>query len=111
MAYHYTNKQNFLTSAARTSSGQSSGWRVDGWREGLLLVNITAASGTLSIRLDVSFDDSTYYTVEDFGPYQFASTGQYAIPISNFGRYFRIRYTIAGTSASFTFAVDFVGKT
>ena len=114
MTYHYTNNQPILTSAARTSSGQSSGFLVAGWLEGVLLLNISAASGTgrkLALRIDVSWDNSTFYTLQGIGPYEFTGTGTYAIPASNFGKYMRINYTISGTSASFTFDISLLGKT
>ena len=114
MANHYVNTQPILSSAARTSSGQSSGFLVSGWLEGVLLLNISAASGTgrkLSIRIDVSDDNSTFYTLQGIGPYEFTVTGTYGIPATNFGKYMRINYTISGTSASFTFSIGLMGKT
>jgi len=108
---HTVNKQPMLASAARTTSGQSNGHRLHGFIQGNWLINVSAASGTgrkLVVYAQHSWDDSTYYNVGD--SINITATGQYNLACDNFGKYLRLKYTITGISASFTFSVDFMGK-
>lgn len=98
-----------VTSAARTATGQSSAVRTKDGNLGLFL-NITAASGTtptLDIAVQWSADGTT------FGAAQAADTFTQATAISAAAKYFtpkaafyRIAWTIGGTTPSFTFTVD-----
>ena len=114
MSLHHTvNNQPYLTSAVRTSSGQSNGHNMAGFIEGRFLINVTAVSGTsptMDCKAQFSWDNSTYYDT-DASATQISSTGQYSIPVTNFGKYIRFDYEMGGTSPSFTFTVDFIGKT
>jgi len=108
MSYtHVVNEQPMLSSAARTTSGQSSGFRINSFLEGNILINVTAASGTLTIIPSISFDNSSYYR-KDL-TYEISAIGQYCIPITNFGKYLRADYTITD-GGSFTFSLSFMGK-
>jgi len=104
---YVVNEQPMLLSAARTTSGQSSGFRINSFLEGNILINVTAASGTLTIIPSISFDNSTYYR-KDL-TYEISAIGQYCIPITNFGKYLRADYTITD-GGSFTFSLSFMGK-
>ena len=112
--HHVVNLQPYLSSAARTSSGQSNGHNVAGFIEGRFLINVTAVSGTdptLDCLAQFSWDNSTYYDTDESAT-QITATGEYSIPVTNFGKYLRFDYTIGGTDTpTFTFTVDFVGKT
>jgi len=108
---HTVNLQPILSSTARTTSGQSNGYKLYGWSNGYFLINITAASGTgrkLTCYAQVSFNDSTYYTIGD--AVEITATGQYALYTPWVGKYLRFNYNISGPSASFTFQTDFMGR-
>ena len=99
----------FLASGTRTAAtSQSTGFEVSQYAEGNIFVNVTAEAGvsTLDITIEISDDNSTYYTHTAMA--QISATGQYRQAITNFGKYIRIKYTVAGTS--FTFAVAGVFK-
>ena len=112
--FHTVNLQSYLSSAARTSSGQSNGHIVSGFIEGRFLINISAVSGTdptLDCKAAFSWDNSTYYSTDQSST-QLTSTGQFSIPVTNFGKYLRFEYAIGGSDTpTFTFTVDFLGKT
>jgi len=101
------NEQPMLSSAARTVSGQSSGFRVGSYLEGNFLINVTVASGILTITPSISFDNNTYFPKDS--AYEISATGQYCIPVENFGKYLRANYEIS-PDGSFTFSLSFMGK-
>lgn len=108
---HTVNLQPILSSTARTTSGQSNGYKLYGFMHGNWLINVSAASGTgrkLTVYAQHSWDDSTYYTIGDSS--SITATGQYNLACNNFGKYLRLKYDITGPSASFTFSVSFMGK-
>jgi len=112
MKSYTVTEQPMLSSAARTTDGQSSGYRVDCFIEGVILVNVTAASGTLptlTITPQISFDNSTYFPKND-DSLEITDTGQFQLPVINFGKYLRIDYEFGGVDTSFTFSVKFNGK-
>lgn len=102
-----------LSSGTYTAAtGYSSGYDVSAYSEGEILVNVTAESGTstLAITAQDSDDNSTYYDhtnvfkgpgLDDYSA-EITATGQYRMPIANFGKYVRLKYVVGGTS--FTFA-------
>jgi len=96
-----------LTSAARTTSGQSNTKNAGEYREAIFFLDVTAASGSdilLSTKLQYSLDNATWYDSEySFTP--FATTGRQALPVSVLGAYIRFDYTLAGTTPSFTFSL------
>ena len=99
----------FLASGLRTAAtAQSTGFEVSQYAEGNIFVNVTAEAGvsTLDITIELSDDNTNYYTHTTIA--QISATGQYRQAINNYGKYIRIKYTVAGTS--FTFAVTGVFK-
>ncbi len=103
-----------LASAAQTSSGNGSAISVGPFREAMLTLNCTAASGTtptLSVSIQVSDDGgTTWYTLPGTTFTQLATTGSQVGWMQGFGDTIRVSYTIGGTSPSFTFAVKAVLK-
>lgn len=100
-----------VTSAARTANGNTSSFAA-GYSDTIRAqLNVTAASGTLPT-LDVVIEDSvddgaTWNTIGTFA--QKTTTGREVINITTpFGDLIRVRWTLGGTSPSFTFAVDWV---
>lgn len=107
----YTETTAVLTSAARTTSGTSDSVTVGKYLEGNFLVNVTAASGTgrkLNVYAQTSDDNSIFYPIGN--SVAIVVTGQYTLPVTNFNKYMKFKYDISGPSASFTFAVNFMGK-
>ncbi len=102
-----------LPSAARTTSAQSGAIDVGDYIEGLLLINITAASGTTpSMTLKVqAYDDANavWYDLPDSIAAQTA-VGKVLVRLANFGEQIRLDYAITGTTPSFTFSAQFVAK-
>ena len=85
---------------------------VEDAREGLIFVDVTAKSGTnsptLHLLVEASWDGNAWYVLTELDEITDVSTFVY--PITNFGKYIRIRWVITGTDPSFTFQVHFVGK-
>ena len=77
---------------------------------------MTAASGsspTLDVSIQASPDDSVWSTLASFTQQTTTSTAG-SIPFkqtTNFGKYIRLNYVIAGSSASFTLTSKIVFKT
>jgi hypothetical protein len=71
-------------------------------------LNVTAASGTtptLDVVIEDSIDGTNWNVVGTFA--QKVTTGREAINVTvPFANNLRVRWTIAGTTPSFTFAVD-----
>ena len=95
-------------SAARTTSGNgtaSAGW--GGVSRVRAQLDVTAASGTtptLDVVLEDTIDGTNYLTVGTFT--QKTATGREAINVTNpFTDNLRARWTVAGTTPSFTFSV------
>jgi hypothetical protein len=108
----YTGTETFLTSAARTSSSASAAFNVEKYLEGNFYVDVTAASGTneeLLLTAQSSPDNVTFYDISTYDP-MIVKTGQYVFRLATFGKYLKLKYTISGTSASFTFSATFEGK-
>src|SRR5262245_15758513 len=96
-----------LTSAARTASGQGEGTSAAaGFREGNVLLDITAVSGTtpsLTVTAETSADGTTWFTHTAFTAK--TATGRDILKLGNLGSFVRMSYTISGTTPSFTFSV------
>lgn len=95
-------------SAARTTSGNSTAG--GGWAPATLLrvqLDVTAASGTtptLDVVIEDSLDGSTFNTIGTFT--QKVATGREVINIvTPFADTLRARWTVGGTTPSFTFSV------
>lgn len=104
-----------VPSAARTTSGDSAALQGYGPASSIRAqLNVTAASGT-SPTLNALIEDSvdggaTWNTIGTFA--QRTAAGREVINITTpFGTQLRVRWTIAGTTPSFTFAVDWVAQT
>jgi len=99
-----TGIKTFLASATYSagSAAYSSGFLVSAYHEGQILVNVTAEAGTstLDIVVQTSDDNSTYYDHTTCA--QITATGQYRYAVTNFGKYVRLKYTVGGTSFTFT---------
>ena len=90
-----------------TSTTTGTGVLVEPWSEIVAIVDVTAASGTnptLDIAIQTSADNTTYATLASFTQITGTTTAikTVAAPI---GKYVRFRYTVAGTSPSFTFTL------
>lgn len=108
-----------LASAARTASGTSEGtFLPEQYDELIIYLDVTAVSGvgpTLDVIYEVSPDDDTvadasarWFTHTTFTQ---ATAATKAVKlVTTPGQRGRIRYTIAGTTPSFTFRVDIEGK-
>lgn len=101
-------------SAAQTASNNSASQSVGIRREMLLLLNVTAASGTsptLNVKLQTTDDaGATWYDVPGGAFTQATTTGTQALALTAFGDTVRASSTIGGTSPSFTYAVKAVMK-
>lgn len=96
-----------LTSAARTASGDASFDVPDGAIALLAQLDVTAVSGTaptLDVVIEDSLDGVNYDEVQAFTQRTAAGRQRVAIttPISQRAR---VRWTIAGTTPSFTFSL------
>jgi len=109
---HTVTDQSLLTSAARTTSGQSNTFRVDAFEKGIIWLVITAISGTgtkLTLYPQFSRDQSDYAS-RLTAKIEATETGIFEMPIENFGKYMRVVYVIEGVDTSVTFASNFEGK-
>lgn len=95
-----------ISASALTSTGSSSSVTTGKYHEAVLVVNVTAASGTTPIcnfQIEVSLDDDTFVVHPDFQvPLSFVTTGTKVLHFTGLGEYVRLAYTISGTSPSFT---------
>jgi hypothetical protein len=111
----FLNETQFLSSAARTTS-DSTAVPVDigPYDTGNIIVNITAVSGsaspTLTVIFDVCADATVNKCVQHSATAGLTATGLTLLKVNQLGRYHRIRYTISGTTPSFTFEVYGVFK-
>jgi len=107
-------------SAAHTTSGNSGNLDVGGFNEFLILINVSAASGTtptLNFFVDSSPDQGTSWVQIASGA-QLTGVSTQNIPLGAgssatpalFGEMIRLRWTIAGTTPSFTFNASGIGK-
>lgn len=107
--------------ASRTSTLNGTGIDVLEY-EGVALVLLNASAGTgtsptLDVKLQHSDDDSTYEDVNSGAFSQVTDAAETAgvkvmkLNVSDLKRYLRVVGTIAGTTPSFEFGVEFVGIT
>ena len=104
-----TNTITILASGTYTAAtAYSSSFNVEAYIEGLIFIDVTAESGTstLDIIIEISPDDSEWYTHTTIS--QISATGNTLQAITNFGKYIRAKYTVGGTS--FTFSIKGVFK-
>lgn len=96
-----------VTSAARTTSGDSGTLDSNGFGMAVFFINITAVSGTtptMQISFDVSEDGSNWSELIKTVRFTAATTYREQ-RISLSAKYYRYRWTIAGTTPSFTFSM------
>lgn len=98
-----------VASAARAASGDSgalSGWGVASTLRCQL--NVTAASGTsptLNVVIEDTLDGANWNTIATFA--QRVAAGREVVNVTTpFTDRLRVRWTVGGTTPSFTFAVD-----
>jgi len=108
----YAAKQAILTSAARTTNGQSSNFNVSEFSRLTFYTNVSAASGTsknLNIKIQESPDQSTWYDMDGLEG-DLSAIGSLRLTTDEQTLYIRVNYSITGTNPSFTFTVDMVGR-
>lgn len=108
----YDGPREVVASAARTATGTSSAIEARSAAARLnILVNVTAASGTaptLDVTVEWSFDGGTTWAVSDPADSiaQFTAGAVRAKQFNVKAPTYRLRWTIAGTTPSFTFSVS-----
>jgi hypothetical protein len=111
---------------ARTTGGQSAAYNSGSYREATFFLNVSAASGTgpqLNVFIDASDDGgTTWYQLCQLGPANISAAqsspipGTYTAPLGKGSanglvpEFVRVRWTISGTTPSFTFGVRAVFK-
>jgi len=114
MTYRRVEHKELVSLAARTSDGASSWAEIGEYATARVYVDVTTVSGT-SPTLDIAVQDSPdgdkAYSAKLFAT--ITTPGQYAISLGEgeFGRYLRLKWTIGGTSPSFTFKVEILLRT
>lgn len=102
-----------LSSAARTSSSYSDYKDLGSYNEMIMILDVTAASGTdptLDITLQFSADAQNWYDDPEIYFSQIYGVTSKIARATNFGKYVRWKYTIGGTDASFTFSLNIIAK-
>ena len=102
--------------AARTSTGTGTGVDLNDY-DGDVVFILDSAAGTgttptLDVTVEASADNSTFAAVSGAAFTQVTTTaGRQKLVVNHddVARYLRVRYTIAGTTPSFTFSVTAVG--
>jgi len=100
-----------LALAARSASGVSNGFNVGEFTEALVMVDVTAVSGTaptLDIKVQISHNNTDWWDHTTFT--QIVAVGKAYKSLTAFGKYMRLSYTIGGTSPQFTFGAYLVTK-
>lgn len=102
-----------LASAARTTSSNSGTLSGFGdWSKFRAQLAVTAASGTtptLDVVVEDTLDGTNWNTIATFT--QKTAAGVQAVDVTGlFTDQLRVRWTVAGTTPSFTFAVALYGK-
>lgn len=103
-----------LASGARTASADSGVIAGFGdWSKFRAHLAVTAASGTtptLDVVIEDTLDGTNWNTVATFTQKTAAATQAVDVTGVVFGDRLRVRWTVTGTTPSFTFAVLFYGK-
>lgn len=98
-------------SSTQTSNNNGTAVSVSNYREAVVFLNVTAASGTLDVKLQTSDDGgTTWYDLPSGSFTQKTGASTQAIQITAFGDTIRCVSTIGGGSPSFTYAVKAVCK-
>ena len=113
MADRRTKTITLAASAARTADGESTPFDVGRFTEALIFIDVTAASGaspTLDFDIEAGpADDALGYI--HTGAAQITGTGKTLVRLTNFGKWLRLSWDIAGSSPSFTFEAKLAVKT
>ncbi len=101
-----------LASGSRTASGEGSSTDLENTRELIVTLDVSAASGTsptLDVKIQHSPDGVKW---SDLGTAFAQKTGvaREVKVFTQYHRYVKVVYTIAGTSPSFTFSVEATAK-
>lgn len=101
-------RETLLASAARTTSSQSSALEGYGpYDRAVIQLDVTAASGTsptLDVVVEDTVDGTNYNTVATFA--QKVAAGREVVRVTTpFSDTLRVRWTVGGTTPSFTFSV------
>jgi hypothetical protein len=103
-------KQSIVASAARsTSSNSSTLVAADRVKYLNVFVNVTAQSGTtptMDLRVDWSLDGATWYNVADTFTQIGAVTGGFFKQFMVKAPYYRLVWTLGGTTPNYTFSSD-----
>ncbi len=96
-----------VASAARTTTGNGTAFdtaNVDSVNATLVISAASGTTPTLDLTLETTADGTNYYTVGTF-PQQITTQAGIARVVGDLGALSRWKWTIAGTTPSFTFAV------
>lgn len=105
------NRVALQASSTQVASNNGAAVSVGNWREAVVFLNVTAATGTLDVKLQSSDDGgTTWYDLPNAAFAQKTATGTQAVQVTNFGDTIRCASTIGGGSPSFTYAVKAVLK-
>jgi hypothetical protein len=99
-------------SLAITANGVSESQDIGQYTEGILLIDITAVSGT-SPTLDIAVQtkiNNTWVDIPDVTIAQQTAVNTLAVALINFGKDVRLSYTVGGTSPSFTLSSHLIVK-
>lgn len=99
-------------SSATTANGQGASQDVGQFSEGLLLIDITAVSGT-SPTLDIAAQtkiNGTWVDIPGVTIAQQTAVNTLAVALTNFGKDIRLDMTVGGTTPSFTFSAHLLVK-
>ena len=108
---YYTIPETIVPSGAQTVNGQSNPIEASEYLEAHALLDVTVVSGTsptLDLVIETSPDKVSWFIHTTFS--QKTAVGKDFKTLSNLGRFLRARWTIGGTTPSFTFSVALVGK-
>ena len=104
--------------AARTATGQTSGIDLKDYDGDVVFLLDSAAgtgtSPTLDVTIEDSADNSSFAAITDAAFTQVTTTAsaqKLVVNKDSARRYVRVKYTIGGTTPSFTFSVNAVGVT
>lgn len=108
------NEVALVPSSTVTVSGNGAGEDVSQYTEGLVTLDVTAASGTsptLAVKIQTSDDGgTTWYDIPNASFTQATAVTKQAIQINTYGNLIRAAYTVGGTTPSFTFTVNAILK-
>lgn len=111
-----TDKIIFISAQALTSNSGTEAKVTTRWDTGVVLVNVSLATGTKPIVIKLRFwvsDDtgSDWYEHQDYlGGVVIRAAGKYAYPIHDIADKMKVTWEVYGTSASFTTALAMIVK-